>query len=541
MIKHPTRIIWTAVLVASTFDFLFWEKSPGIAFAIFVGIILIAGCYLAWGENQKPARLAGWLLVPIAIFTVGTFVRREPFTTFTNYLLVLILLGVLAHTLRGGRWLNYSLSDFIAAFFYLAVSAVTRPVGIISRSKTKPDEGDEAPTRWQRIYPVIRGLLIAIPTVGLFTALLTSADPIFAEYVEDFVEIFKLENLPEYIFRGVYIFIMGYLLCGIYIHAFTHDKEETLIGEDKPWVPTFLGFTEAAIVLGSIDTLFITFVGVQFRYFFGGQANIKIDGYTYAEYARRGFSELVTVAVISLLLYLGLSTISRRETYRQRSVFSGLGIGLVVLVAVILVSAYQRLLLYEQVYGFTRLRTYSQVFMVWLGILLISVVGLEILKKQRAFALASVLAAVGFVFTLNAINVDQLIVEQNVRRVLRNNMENSEGDAGQRSDDGLDALYLHSLSTDATPALVKAQRDPRLPKPYQDELAAILACQITRLADRSDQKTWGSYHWADARAWQLLKSNRDNFTAARVYEDQYGSWWVMVNGERRPCQYDLFD
>ncbi|MCJ7702497.1 MAG: hypothetical protein MUO62_13020 [Anaerolineales bacterium] len=55
MVKHPNRILWTAIIVAWTFDFLFWEKSPGTSFAIFVGITLGAGLYLARVENQQLA------------------------------------------------------------------------------------------------------------------------------------------------------------------------------------------------------------------------------------------------------------------------------------------------------------------------------------------------------------------------------------------------------------------------------------------------------------------------------------------------------
>ena len=123
---------------------------------------------------------------------------------------------------------------------------------------------------------------------------------------------------------------------------------------------------------------------IQFQYFFGGQTNIGVQGYTYAEYARRGFGELVAVAFFSLLLFLGLSAIVKRQNPAQRWVFSGLGLGMVALVGVMLVSAFQRLLLYEAAYGFSRLRMYTHVFMIWLGLLLAVVVVLEILRRERA-------------------------------------------------------------------------------------------------------------------------------------------------------------
>jgi hypothetical protein len=212
----------------------------------------------------------------------------------------------------------------------------------------------------------------------------------------------------------------------------------------------FLGFTEAIVVLGSVNLLFAFFVGIQLRYFFGGQANIHLLGYTYAEYARRGFGELVVVALLSLLLYLGLVALAKRENPAQRWIFSAMGIALVALIAVILASAFQRLALYEGAYGFTGLRTYTHIFMIWLGILLLAVVGLEIAGVRRFFPLAALLAGLGFGVTLNLLDVDAFIVWQNVAR-------GGGLPAGQR-------LPGQAVS-DATPrwrGLISAQECPRI-------------------------------------------------------------------------------
>ena len=68
------------------------------------------------------------------------------------------------------------------------------------------------------------------------------------------------------------------------------------------------------------------------------------------------------------MLLLGLLT--RREAGRQTHIFnlsSTLTVGLTV---VMLVSAFKRLLLYEMAYGFTEMRIYPHVFMIWLALLL---------------------------------------------------------------------------------------------------------------------------------------------------------------------------
>jgi hypothetical protein len=202
---------------------------------------------------------------------------------------------------------------------------------------------------------------------------------------------------------------------------------------------------------------------IQFRYFFGGGSNIGVQGYTYSEYARRGFGELAGVAFISLLLFLGLSAIVKRQTLAQRRTFSGLGIGMVALVGVILVSAFRRLLLYEAAYGFTRLRMITHVFLAWLGILLLGVVVLELLRRERLFALAALLATTGFAITMLLMNVDASIVRLNVARA-------PEGK-------GLDVAFLASLSDDSVPALAAAYDSPTLPGLTRDAVGAALVCR----------------------------------------------------------------
>lgn len=447
MKSNPNRFWWTVFALGWAFDFLFWKKSPGINIVLYVLLCLAAGILLLRADGQRPTRNTLLLLPLIAVFTVMTFARREPMTVFLSVVLITFLMGVFAMSFLGGRWPAYSLPDYLNGFLRLIGSMIARPLGFTADVKREQVESGERSA--SRIWPVVRGILIALPIVAIFAALLGSADAVFNQRLDEFIELFELENLTEYIFRLVYILVFGYAIAGVYLHAATQSKDGKLVGEEKPVIPAFLGFTEAAIVLGSVAILFAAFVVIQFQYFFGGQANIQIDGYTYSEYARNGFGELVTAAFLSLLLILGAGGVARRETETQRRVFSGLGIGIVALVLVMLVSAFQRLALYETAYGFSRLRTYTHVFMLWLALLLVAVMVLEITRRERAFALAALLASLGFVLSLGSMNVDAFIVRQNVDRALRG--------------EEFDVSYLANLSSDAVPALAAAYQAGPLP------------------------------------------------------------------------------
>ena len=545
-LKHTTRLIVLSLIVAWCFDQLFWKKAPGISFFIFVGLCLVGGALITWWEGFKPAKPSVWLLLPVLFFAGVTFIRQEPFTTAVSVVMVLGAMVVLALTWRGGQWLRYSLSDYVMGGLRLSGSALARPTGVLFRKAALPASAEGAPpaedgstaalpaapalpsTRRKTLFAVLRGLLLALPVLALLAALLAAADPIFSNALGDFLNFFRIQNLGEYIFRAIYILIGAYLLMGVYLHAAGPSREEKLIGVEKAWLRPFLGWTEAVVVLGCVDVLFVFFVAFQFRYFFGGANNINLAGFTYAEYARRGFGELVAVAVISLLLFLGLSAITRRSAGGQRKIFSGLGLGLVALVAAILVSAFQRLLLYEAAYSFTRLRTYTHVFMVWVGILLLATVLVELFGRLRAFALALVLVLVGFAASIALLNVDGFIVRENVARAAALPAGSEEVE--------LDTSYLVGLSEDAVPALVEQFQSKTLSPTLHDDIGAVLACRASLAQMNYRSLPWPAYHWGRSQSLTLYAQYSSWLAAYPVTWDDSTGPGVMVHGSTRLCQ-----
>lgn len=529
MKKFPTQFWIVVVLLGWLFDFLFWGREPGISFALYALATLLAGFLLLWREDIRPAGKALILVPFILLFAAFTFLRSEPLTVFLSHLLTLVLMAGLAVTYRGGRWMEYSLADYFARGFDLLASAFVR-AGIFSAEirRIKQETAVSGGKRPSPLWPVARGILLAIPVVAFFAALLSSADLVFAQHLDDFIALFRLEKLPEYTFRAIYIAILAYLLAGVYLHAAARSSDETLPGLEKPLAARFFGFTEAAIVLGSVILLFGVFVAVQFGYFFGGQANIHLEGFTYAEYARRGFGELVTVAFFSLLLFLGLSAVVKRETGIQQKIFSGLGVALTLLVGIMLVSAFQRLILYEIAYGFTRLRAYTHVFMVWLAVLLAAVTVFDVLHRQRLFALAALLTSVGFALTLALLDVDAFIVRQNVQRF-------EQGEV-------LDVGYLASLSADAVPVMANLYQAPGAEQATRERLGAALACYQFRAGSRSPDTAWQSFHISDQRASAALAQAAAELAGYRV--DDSDSWPINVitpQGLEFDCYSSTFD
>jgi hypothetical protein len=479
--------IWILALgSAIAFDYLFWKHGPGISFFIFVAVCLAAGVVSAAISGVRTNIRSAVLIPCILLSAAVTFLRAEPLTIVCAALVTLILMMILVYSYRGGKWPFYGIVDHVIAVFRLGATAALHPALLPAE---KPAAGTPAAgAAWRRwLPPVLRGVVLALPVILLLAALLSAADPVFGRLVNNLLNI---DQLPEYIFRLTYILVGMYLLVGVFLFAILSSREDGLPAAENSRIPQFIGFIEAVVVLSSVSVLFAVFVVIQFRYFFGGTANITVEGFTFAEYARRGFGELLAVALISLLLFLGLGSLTRREDPFRRRIFSWLGVALVAMVSVILVSAYQRLVLYENAYGFTALRLYTQVFMIWLGILLVGIAGLEIAGRIRWFSLAALVAVFGFTLALAGLNVDASIVRWNGARA---------ADGG-----GLDVEYLDSLSADAVPALLELYAASS--GSQKDALGSGLSCRLQQMESRPPNG-WQSYLAPVADALRLLKAS----------------------------------
>ena len=508
-IKQPNRLFLLVLLLGWIYDFLFWEQSAGLNFALLSVLCLIGGLYLLPPEGYSPARNNLWLLIPFGFFAVITFVRQESLTLFFAYTLTLFTIGLFATSYLGGHWYLYRLSNYIHKFWLLIGDAITRPFRLFTQLYKTSSELDQDKNDF-RIIGLIRGIIIALPILLLFGSLLASADLVFNQKLDN---VFETEKIGEYIQRFIQIIIFAFLLAGTFLHIMTRSSDEKILEEDKPLFKPFLGFAESIVILGSVLFLFLAFVIVQFQYFFGGQTNIGVEGYTYSQYARRGFNELVTVAFFSLVLILGLSTLTRRERENQKKIYSGLSVGVVILLMVILVSAYQRISLAIDWHGFSRLRLYPRVFLIWLGILLVAVVILEIYRRERYFAFAAVLGAIGFAVSLILVNVDAAIVIHNVPRTLHGK--------------NLNVAHLASLSVDAVPALVDEFYSDKYPEWVHEGVGAALTCYLHfDSLPGAYQEDWRSFNLSRWRAHNALQNIEKDLQNYGINAER--SWAVKV-------------
>lgn len=452
--------ILIALILAWSVDFLLLFKPSGANIPLLFALTIIAMFLLALWERKRIPFSSLVLAILTQLLALAPVLRSESFSVGLPLLMAFACLALLTATLLSGNWLFYRISDTFMAALRFVAAALTRGPGMILTRSTA--ETPAKPASWRGMFAVLRGLLLALPVLLVLSALLAAADPVFGNYVKRFFGIFTdFDQLAEIIQRIVMIIILAYLGLGLLLHALDPRPVEDRPDPNQPLPIRFLGTTEAYIVLGSVTVLFILFLITQVPYLFGGQMNIAQNGFTYAEYARKGFFELVWVAVLSFLVYLTLAAITRREEPRGRVVFSVLAVALFACVLVILLSALKRITMYEEAYGFTHLRTITHIFIYWLALLLVATIVLEVIQKPGHLGLTFLLVALGFASTFLVINLDQFIVERNL--------------AHARVTGDLDLTFLASLSPDAVAALAEAYQHPASVE-EKEQLYMVLGC-----------------------------------------------------------------
>jgi hypothetical protein len=510
-VRAPFELALIALLLGLAVEILFDGHALGINFPIWAALSAAGLLAATVFEQVKPSRTEGLLAIPVLFFSTMAAVRREELSVFLAVVFTLLCFGIWVRTFRPGRFLRFGWLDLIVAWILVPVEAMLRPWRTAAAAWRRA-VGESGARK--RGWALLRGVLLALPVLAIFTALLAAADLVFGDLVENILKWLNIELLLEWFGRSLVILLSGLFSLGALVAALREREPDPLLGEEKPLIKRFVGFTETSIVLGAVDLLFLFFVLVQFRYFFGGQANISAAGYTYSEYARRGFGELVTVAVLALGLIMALGYYGKREETGQERWFNGLSTALVALLGVMLLSAFLRLQLYETAYGFTRLRTYTHFFIFWLGLGLVVFLVLLYRRELRRFAPAVFLGSMGFAATLNLINIDGYIAQRNIQRFMGGQaFETAEG----RSYPEVDLGYLLSLSADVMPTVAGFAQ--QAPQELRYELLGEIACRVQNGWSNYNRDSWPSYHFSRARADRILADLEDELAQYEVEWD----------------------
>ncbi|MCL4386194.1 MAG: DUF4173 domain-containing protein [Actinobacteria bacterium] len=436
------------LIIGAVFDVFFYNKTMGITYPVFIIIILLLFLGIFASSLKKFNHWAWLFVLPIMLLSLTFFIFSNQILRTLNYLLIPILLMMffsIVTKVNKYDWSDIRFVGDIVKRVFIPFRFIHRPFIELSEqdfsdkdlslNKTGGDTENNYPKKpkGKTFTKVILGLLISIPLIALILWLLSSADIVFKEY---FVNIPALKIFKHFLIIIV-VAIYNASFAWTLVKAFKERKNYTPASNKINW-KLFLDPVILITILVLINAIYLFFSFIQFKYLFGGASFVMPSSFTYAEYARRGFAELAVVSIINFALLIFGITFVKKD---NKKFFVAVKSFLTILVAstfVILASAFYRMVVYENAYGFTYLRIFVQAFMVMvffffiLSVIYIWYLKLSIIKSY-------IIAFLAVYIALNFINVDVLIAKNNIKRYF---------DTGK-----IDISYLNELSYDAIPQI----------------------------------------------------------------------------------------
>jgi hypothetical protein len=294
----------------------------------------------------------------------------------------------------------------------------------------KKSSNQEYVNVWKKI---LIGVLISVPFLFIILNLLIEADAQFERLISVIPDLLNFR--AEYVIRLAIVLIYTFGFFGFM--QVLLQKNINFVQKERTLKPIVMDGIITMTVLLLLDLVYVLFVAVQFKYFFSDTLG---DGFTYAEYARRGFFELLFVTLINLTVTTFVINFTKSI---QGILKQTIRLALTVLVlssGVLLVSAIMRMTMYEDAYGFTFTRVLAHSFMVLLMVIFaytLVKIWLEKLSLFHFYFIASLIYYVG----INVVNLDKIVVDQNISRFERTGK--------------IDIHYLNNLSSAGTLGLIE--------------------------------------------------------------------------------------
>lgn len=420
----------------------FFRGEIGISYIIFI-ISFYLVFYWKYRRYSFSHQRLGYLIVCcIWLLSVSYFINDNQLFKVLNIVVIpglVIIHLVLITSPKNFKWNQIA---FITHIFSKLLGAFKYNVrfGAILGEGVKGGVGGDKWLVWKKI---LIGVVIALPVLMVVLRLLMAADSEFERIIGGIPNWFTVLDAEKILrFFIVLIATLGFfgfmqVLLIKHIHVM---KQQDQTGKFK------LDGIISITVLVLINMVYILFTLVQFKYFFSGTLQ---ENYTYAEYARKGFFELLFVTLINLSITIVVITLVERTSMVIRRFIQIMLTILVLSSSVMLSSAFLRMGMYEEAYGYTFTRVLVHSFMIFLVIIFaytLVKIWVEKLSLLHFYFISSLI----YYTAITVVDLDKFVVKENMNRY--------------ETSGKLDVFYLNQLSYTGISGLISLyEKNPDIP------------------------------------------------------------------------------
>ena len=416
-------------LYACLYAFCMYKNDAGITYTLLVvgGLFFIQYCFKKLDvEMKKESR---FYMVSMVLLSISTFCTDDWRIIFFNKLGVFLLtismvLGALYET---KQWNLGKYLGSIVKVCFMSIGELGKPFSDLKwYCKNKLEK------KTNKYLYVLMGVAITIPVFIVVFALLASADIVFNDMANNLLKDVDFADAYLITLTIVSTFLATYcILAYLCKKTIKEEVEDARKGEPLIAIP----------VVTILSLLYIVFSGIQIVYLFMRRMQLPA-GYTYAQYAREGFFQLLAVSVINLVIVLiGLYYFKSSKVLKVMLTIMSL------CTFVMIASSAMRMMIYIQYYYLTFLR----IFVLWsLLVLFLIFCGVIAYIVKESFPLFrySMIVVTCLYIALSFSHPDYWVAKVNLDSTKETRSEFFKGDVYE------DYYLLRTLSADAAPVLI---------------------------------------------------------------------------------------
>lgn len=413
----------TSTLFTLFFSIYLWNKSSRIRlFPLICGIL--------------------GLVLP-AVFTITSNEGVRFWSFVATSLLSAVWLGSLVSSKKreGDLELAQNIGEQIIAMF----AKLPKSVASFFGSKGARQSG---------IGKMFLGIACSVPVLFIVVPLLIKSDAAFAGLTERF-----FENA----FKTFWEVVLGLIIAPFMVsYAFSLKFKKEKEGEKR----SFKGIDKTIVIsfLSMLSICYLTYLFSQLAYFFSAFRGFLPEEFKVADYARRGFFEMTAIAAINFVLIFAAILLTRKKEDKTPLAVRMLCLFVSIFTLIIIATALSKMALYIESFGMTLLRITTSAFMVFLGVVFISII-LRLFIKRVKVLRAALLSAACILLILGSLNVNLIVADYNYNAFVDGKLEE------------IDMETLSELGDEGVPYLIKLSDHQNV------ELALAAEKHITKLIE----------------------------------------------------------
>ena len=432
-------IIGISAFLAILQSILFWNRNLGISVFIFVLACVLYLIYILSKNNKIINKKAIIFVIPIILLSSTYFIFNNELFKILN-IFVIVALGVTMCVYLSKSKIKWP--DFLKKIGCVFGGMFESVSDIINTFKIPENKKENESLK--KVKKIGKSLLITIPIILVVLILLMSADQVFEKIFDkvflDLSKVLSLEEIVKLLSR-LSVILITFLLCGGFLVNLV--KDDTMFTKEDEDTKVTVKFENLTInmILTILNIIYLIFGFIQITNLFMNTSNNP--NFDYSSYARQGFFQLMFVSFINFVILI-IANINKVEKTKSQKIYNKIMSLLIILFTIIIIiSAFYRMNLYQETYGYTYLRIF--VDFVLISEVLISIPIIIYLLGKKIDILKSIIIITSFMFVLlNFMNIDNFIAEKNIDRYFNN-----------PEDSNFDISYLCKLGTDATEQITR--------------------------------------------------------------------------------------